>query len=220
MLARRLPRSVLSSSLNQPASTSTRWSRLYATERPPSIADIKPSAQGFNERQAEFRKRLTDEVESKKRQEQEESRSKATASAEASSKSGSSIVRNTLGSLSSSFADEARARDDAVAGKKAGPLTTLIYGTQEGREMDQEIERSFSQVLARGKYVHSIVFHDVETKNVDKYVETVGKWYPSIAKSPETKVNLVGSWRTEVGDVDTFGKSSHPLTRHASDQPF
>jgi hypothetical protein len=212
MLTRRLPRSVLSSSFNQPVSHSTRWSRLYATERPPTIADIKPQAtESFNERQAEFRKRLTDEAEAKKRQEIEESRSKAAASAEASSPPGASILGSTLGSLSSSFADEARAREDAISGKKAGPLTTLIYGTQEGREMDQEIERSFSQVLARGKYVHSIVFHDVETKNVDKYVETIGKWYPSIANSPATKVNLVGSWRTEVGDVDTFGKTNESV---------
>jgi len=59
-------------------------------------------------------------------------------------------------------------------------------------------------VLARGKYVHSIVFHDVKPDKVDEYVELVGGWYPKMASVPENKVNLVGSWRTEVGDCDTF----------------
>ena len=56
--------------------------------------------------------------------------------------------------------------------------------------MDQEIERSFSQVLARGKYVHSIVFHEVKPSKVDEYVELVGKWYPKMANLPENKVCL------------------------------
>jgi hypothetical protein len=93
-------------------------------------------------------------------------------------------------------------------GKKTGKLSSLIYGTKEGRAMDQEIEYSFSQVLARGKYVHSIVFHEVKPDKVDEYVELVGKWYPRMAGMPENKVHLVGSWRTEVGDCDTFGKLS------------
>jgi hypothetical protein len=89
--------------------------------------------------------------------------------------------------------------------KRKGKLSSIIYGTKEGREMEREIEQSFSQVLARGKYVHSIVFHDVKPDKVDEYVELIGKWYPRMAGMPENKVHLVGSWRTEVGDCDTFG---------------
>jgi hypothetical protein len=89
--------------------------------------------------------------------------------------------------------------------KRKGALSSLIYGTKEGREMDQEMEHSFSQVLARGKYMHSIVFHQVKPDKVDEYVELVGNWYPKMASMPENKVHLVGSWRTEVGDCDTFG---------------
>lgn len=88
--------------------------------------------------------------------------------------------------------------------RKAGPLTNLIYGTKEGRELDAQLEASFSQVIARGKYVHSIVFHTVKPDKVDEYSELVGGWYPRVAQLPGNKVNLVGSWRTEVGDVDTF----------------
>ena len=71
--------------------------------------------------------------------------------------------------------------------------------------MEKEIEASFSQVLARGKYVHSIVFHEVKPDKVDEYVKLVGEWYPKMASMEDNKVHLVGSWRTEVGDCDTFG---------------
>ncbi|KAJ8124626.1 hypothetical protein O1611_g9014 [Lasiodiplodia mahajangana] len=85
-----------------------------------------------------------------------------------------------------------------------GLLSRVIYGTKEGRELDAQLEASFSAVLARGKYVHSIVFHEVKPDKVDEYVELVGKWYPKMASLETNKVHLVGSWRTEVGDCDTF----------------
>jgi hypothetical protein len=88
---------------------------------------------------------------------------------------------------------------------KRGAFSSLIYGTREGQQLDKDIERSFSQVLARGKYVHSIVFHSVKPDKVEEYVELVGEWYPKMAGTEGNKVNLVGSWRTQVGDNDTFG---------------
>ena len=103
------------------------------------------------------------------------------------------------------FSGQGKTSEHQDPGKKGGRLSNLIYGTHEAREMDKEIERSFSQVLARGKYMHSIVFHDVKPDKVDEYVELVGQWYPRMANMPENKVHLVGSWRTEVGDCDTFG---------------
>ncbi|KAL1301544.1 hypothetical protein AAFC00_005783 [Neodothiora populina] len=99
---------------------------------------------------------------------------------------------------------EKKSGEQQDGSKKSGRLSNLLYGTPEAREMDEEIERSFSQVLARGKYMHSIVFHDVKPDKVDEYVELVGSWYPRMANMPENKVHLVGSWRTEVGDCDTF----------------
>jgi hypothetical protein len=112
-----------------------------------------------------------------------------------------------LGSLSIGEARQA-VTDDSTS--KRNPFSSLIYGTKEGQQMDKDIERSFSQVLARGKYVHSIVFHDVKPDKVDEYTKLVGSWYPRMASMPENKVNLVGSWRTEVGDCDTFGTSLIP----------
>ena len=132
-----------------------------------------------------------------------------------SSASGSSGNSEGLGSLATHSTGRAREEQEAEeTSKRKGKLSSLIYGTHEGREMDREIEKSFSQVLARGKYVHSIVFHSVKPDKVDEYVELVGKWYPKMAGLPENHVHLVGSWRTEVGDCDTFGTSHlfHPLS--------
>lgn len=109
-----------------------------------------------------------------------------------------------LGSLSTHrFLGEQRKAEMGTT--RRGPISSLIYGTREGQQHDKDIERSFSEVLARGKYVHSIVFHEVKPDKVDEYVELVGEWYPKMAALEENRVHLVGSWRTQVGDNDTFG---------------
>lgn len=56
-----------------------------------------------------------------------------------------------------------------------------------------------------GKYVYLIVFYEVKFKDVDEYVELVGKWYFCMVSMLENKVYLVGSWRMEVGDCEIFG---------------
>ena len=88
----------------------------------------------------------------------------------------------------------------------SGPLSSLIYGSNEAREHFHELERSFSEVISRGKYVHSLVFHHVQPDRVGEYVEAIGNWYPHVANIEENKVHLLGSWRTQVGDNDTFGR--------------
>ena len=126
-----------------------------------------------------------------------------------------------LGSLSTHSTEAER---DAAAQqettKRKGALSSLIYGTHEGQQMVKEIERSFSQVLARGKYVHSIVFHKVKPDKVDEYVKLVGGWYPKMASLEENHVHLVGSWRTEVGDCDTFGKDTRRKESYLRNELF
>ncbi|KAL2831191.1 hypothetical protein BDW59DRAFT_140641 [Aspergillus cavernicola] len=201
--------------------------------RSPSIRDITPdSAEEFSARQKEFRENL--EVARKKREQQESQSVGASTSASAQSpvsrdrlreyaaapaaplKSNESDTKSAvfdaadvldnqaLGSLSThrSLGDEQLLEADRSP--KRGPLSSLIYGTKEGQQLDKDIERSFSQVLARGKYVHSIVFHEVKPDRVDEYVDLVGQWYPRMAAAEENRVNLVGSWRTQVGDNETF----------------
>ena len=156
----------------------------------PSMGDINPSessVESFNQKQMAFREQMA--------QAQKEREARALAAQQSAASSDPK-------------AGQTAEVEDKEAGRKSGPLTNLIYGTKEGREMEAQIEASFSQVLARGKYVHSIVFHEVKPDKVDKYVKLVGEFYPKIANDPANKVHLVGSWRTEVGDCDTFGMTS------------
>lgn len=213
-----------SKSLLRPLSTS------QCLQRTPSMADIQPGTIAeFDAKQQRFRAELAEKTKKQREAERASAFKSAPAAAESSSTSSSSSppltsasaissdavhdntqdIHQGLGSLSTVFTgDAARKADDAAnPSRKPGRFSSLIYGTEEGREMDREIERSFSQVLARGKYVHSIVFHEVKPDKVDEYVELVGSWYPRVASMPENNVHLVGSWRTEVGDCDTFGRT-------------
>lgn len=178
----------------------------------PALADVTPdNAHIFDQRTQEFRAEVAERI--RREREEKESQSASAAKALAEAKQSSSSPNTASSSSSAGGLDsQSAAAPSALAGENdpkqkkvgSGPLSKLIYGTEEGRKMDQDIERSFSQVLARGKYVHSIVFHEVKPSKVDEYVELVGNWYPRMANMPENKVNLVGSWRTEVGDCDTF----------------
>lgn len=187
----------------------TAVARQQSKQRTPSLADIEPNRQTtFAEKQKAFRQQLAEA-------QKQRDASLSTSSTSPSSQSNSDVdgipgSGQGLGSLSTANSkgtavDAAKAADPEEPPRKLGPLTSLIYGTKEGREMDAQIEASFSQVLARGKYVHSIVFHEVKHKKTDEYIDLVGKWYPRMASMPENKVHLVGSWRTEVGDCNTFG---------------
>ncbi|KAH7316651.1 hypothetical protein B0I35DRAFT_354531 [Stachybotrys elegans] len=162
--------------------------------RTPSIGDINPSAQTvdkFNQRQKAFREQLA---------EAQKERGARAFGAQNPTNSSQSTGQGSPKTDAGVTAETKQKEPE----RKSGPLTNLIYGTKEGRELDAQIQASFSQVLARGKYVHSIVFHEVKPDKVDEYVELVGNWYPKMANLPENKVHLVGSWRTEVGDCDTF----------------
>ena len=177
-----------------------------SSKRTPSLADIEPEQQEtFNNRQNAFREQLADA--------QKQREASGLPLSPSSTPNFIQGMAQGLGSLSTAPGTGKTAqKTDNAPERKSGPLTNLIYGTKEGREMDAQIEASFSQVLARGKYVHSIVFHEVKNDRVDEYVDLVGNWYPRMASMPENKVHLVGSWRTEVGDCDTFGtRSHHPL---------
>ncbi|KAJ5922157.1 hypothetical protein N7516_009860 [Penicillium verrucosum] len=219
MLGPRAARSARSvTSLLRPFSSSA------VAYRSPSIRDITAqSTEEYLRRQKEFRENLE---QARLRREQQESQS-VNASASSSSPpreyaptaphvsnaSRHDCIRPTfdaaltldqkgLGSLSTHRYLGDDQQQEAAA--KRGPLSSLIYGTKEGQHFDKDMERSFSQVLARGKYVHSIVMHDVKPDKVDEYVDLVGQWYPRMASTEENRVNLVGSWRTQVGDNDTF----------------
>ncbi|KAL9617919.1 MAG: hypothetical protein Q9160_007346 [Pyrenula sp. 1 TL-2023] len=235
MLARRFIHPTASpTSLFLRSFSSTPYSR-DAPGRSPGLGDITPTgADQFNARQTEFRDNLEA---ARKQKEQADSQSFATdipqspsspPDAASEGRSGAALHEfdaattldpASLGSLATHRGVGEARKAESENNAKRGALSNLIYGTHEGRNMDKDIEKSFSQVLARGKYVHSIVFHEVKPDKVDEYVQLVGDWYPKMAGMQENKVNLVGSWRTEVGDCDTFGtsKPSAQFTRGCVD---
>ena len=207
MLTRRL--------ISSASSTSSPFLRTFTSSttrfRAPALADITPdNADTFNARQKEFREGLEAARERKRQQDSQSvaANPSSSSTSTASNAYDESSNSSALGSLSTFDSEQARENPGESSEhppKKKSALSSLIYGTKEGQQMDQEIEKSFSQVLARGKYMHSIVFHKVKPDKVDEYVDLVGSWYPRMAGMSENKVNLVGSWRTEVGDCDTFG---------------
>ncbi|KAF8477556.1 hypothetical protein BDZ91DRAFT_769602 [Kalaharituber pfeilii] len=83
-------------------------------------------------------------------------------------------------------------------------VKSLLYGSPTGKREEAEMEQSYGKVLARGKYVHEIVFHMVKPDRVGGYVELIGEEYPRIAEDKGNNVHLVGSWKVEIGDSDTF----------------
>jgi hypothetical protein len=173
------------------STTAARWART------PSMGDINPSTssvESFHQKQQSFREGLA--------QAQKERGARAFGAQIPSDSTSSQTAAS--GSPGTDAGVTAQVKDKEPE-RKSGPLSNLIYGTKEGRELDAQLAASFSQVLARGKYVHSIVFHEVKPEKVEEYVKLVGHWYPKMAQTPENKVHLVGSWRTEVGDCDTFG---------------
>ena len=224
MLTRRLFTSASTpSTLFRTITTST------ARQRSPAIGDIIPhGAAEFDARQTAFREQIRDGQKAKEKEKQDSQSSVAapttptapynavpgaapSTSPASDADSASSLGHVALGSLSTHDAGADReSSQQQESSKRKGALSNLIYGTHEGRQMDHEIEKSFSQVLARGKYVHSIVMHTVKPDKVDEYVDLVGDWYPKVASTPEHHVHLVGSWRTEVGDCDTFSTSFLP----------
>jgi hypothetical protein len=206
---------MLSRKLLSPPNQASALLRTFTTtslrQRAPGLGDIThDGSEAFAAKQKEFREGLEA---AKKKKEQAESQLKSSSSMPVNMPSGhlpdawpdSGMDKHNYSSSQSSPGQARQAEMNQSTPKRGGTFSSIIYGTEEGRQMDKEMERSFSQVLARGKYVHSIVFHDVKPDKVDEYTELVGQWYPKMANMPDNKVNLVGSWRTEVGNCDTFG---------------
>ena len=206
----------------------------------PALADVTPDgAPEFDRRQSEFREQVRKAQQEKTKQDSQSTKTPKSPAVAAAAPAGSSsgpssghggsdsndigISNVGLGSLSTHSSTEAsrESSNASESSKRKGKLASLIYGTHEGQQMDQEIEKSFSQVLARGKYMHSIVFHTVKPDKVDEYVELVGDWYPKVAGNKQNHVHLVGSWRSEVGDCDTFGMFliNAPSDPHRFEEP-
>lgn len=83
-------------------------------------------------------------------------------------------------------------------------VNSILYGSEKGKREEELMEQSYGKLLARGKYVHEIVQHHVKPEHGEEYAELIEKEFPRIAQDKENGVHLVGSWRTCIGDADTF----------------
>ena len=213
-LVRRLAASKSTTTPTNARQFSTSLSTSSRTTTISQIDGSKSQAAAFQAKQKEFREQLN---QSKQKADSQSSSTTASAASVSSASAAASHVASNLGTVSESndVSDAGEAKTATSSKSKTseergvkGALNNIIYGTKEGREMEADMERSFSQALARGKYVHSIVFHEVKPDKVDEYVKLVGDWYPKVAADPSNHVHLVGSWRIEVGDCDTFGREA------------
>ncbi|KAK9475184.1 uncharacterized protein V1510DRAFT_167035 [Dipodascopsis tothii] len=93
---------------------------------------------------------------------------------------------------------------------KSGLIKSILYGSDQSKKEQAAAERSYSNQLSRGKYVHEMVVHKVRPDRAPDYVDLVSQVYPRIAATgplddSSHKVHLVGSWRTVIGDdLDTY----------------
>ncbi|KAJ2638310.1 hypothetical protein GGF44_002815, partial [Coemansia sp. RSA 1694] len=117
---------------------------------------------------------------------------------------------STASRLSSSRSDGARdGQEGAVATdepkrtlpqKASHIVRSILHGSEQVR---QETKDTLSKVLARGKYVHELSTHRVKPGCMDKYKAIVAELYPLIVRNHSPRVKLVGSWETDIGDLDT-----------------
>ncbi|KAJ2444998.1 hypothetical protein GGF42_006137 [Coemansia sp. RSA 2424] len=117
---------------------------------------------------------------------------------------------STASRLSSSRSDGARdGQEGAVATdepkrtlpqKASHIVRSILHGSEQVR---QETKDTLSKVLARGKYVHELSTHRVKPGCMDEYKAIVAELYPLIVRNHSPRVKLVGSWETDIGDLDT-----------------
>lgn len=87
---------------------------------------------------------------------------------------------------------------------KDGLVKSFLFGSSKTRREQEDLESSYSKKIMRGKYVHELTVHKTIPSKSTNYLDLVTEVYPQIAEDPRNDVHLVGSWRTVVGDMDTF----------------
>ncbi|KAL9054924.1 MAG: hypothetical protein Q9162_003865 [Coniocarpon cinnabarinum] len=219
-LIRRFAHKRSSPTLFTPSATPVRaFTTTLPTCKTPSLTDVTATNAGsFEDAQAQFREHLrAHRAQRDRKSPTTDNTATAASNAEELASAKAQTVEQALNSptILGEAREAARAAHETSSApsssengakekRRQSMVSRLIHGTEEGRLHEKELEQSFSQVLARGKYVHSITFHTVKPDRVDEYTELIGNFYPRAANDPSNKVKLVGSWRTEVGDADTF----------------
>ncbi|KAJ2221465.1 hypothetical protein IWW45_008863 [Coemansia sp. RSA 485] len=104
-------------------------------------------------------------------------------------------------SSSSTSSGQAAEEPKRTLPQKASHIVrSILHGSEQVR---QETRDTLSKVLARGKYVHELATHKVKPGCMDQYRDVVAQLYPYIVRNLSPGTKLVGSWETDIGDLDT-----------------
>ena len=85
---------------------------------------------------------------------------------------------------------------------KSNILKSVLYGTRESKDLRDEDRMTHSKRLARGKYVHELVHHNVKPEFMHRYTRLVSEHYPHLHVQAGHHGFLAGAWETLVGDLD------------------
>ncbi|PRT55580.1 Protein NipSnap 1 [Wickerhamiella sorbophila] len=99
---------------------------------------------------------------------------------------------------------EKAAKDLTELSHEGGLFKSFLFGSSQAQLEAAETERSFSERLMRGGYVHELLIHDVLPSKSTEYTELLGTMYPKLNEDRSIPARLIGSWRTVVGDMDQF----------------
>jgi hypothetical protein len=103
--------------------------------------------------------------------------------------------------------------------KRKGLLKSLLHGSESAKQDGMTANKSHSQRVGRGKYIHEIQRHVVRPEKVDEYIALLAEYYPKVAADQSIPCRLIGSWQVHIGDLETFCESSTllPLSAGCSD---
>ncbi|KAL7417723.1 hypothetical protein BDY24DRAFT_346949 [Mrakia frigida] len=86
--------------------------------------------------------------------------------------------------------------------KPIGFVQSLLHGSAEAKAQESQ---QHSKVVGRGKYVHELIKHRVHPSKIVEYTEAAEKVFGSLKVNADgSGCQLMGSWQTAVGELDTF----------------
>ncbi|KAJ2611254.1 hypothetical protein H4S08_003243 [Coemansia sp. RSA 1365] len=118
----------------------------------------------------------------------------------ASTRSNNSDIKSSASSDPVSSASPSEETKKTLPQKASHIVRSILHGSEQVR---QETKDTLSKVLARGKYVHELATHQVRPGCMDEYKAIVSELYPHVVRTHSPGVKLVGSWETDIGDLDT-----------------
>ena len=83
-------------------------------------------------------------------------------------------------------------------------MKSILFGSQDGQRAERAIDESYNAKIMRESNVYEIIQHKVKPDKTEEYVDLVCDSLPLIASDTASKLKLIGAWKTEIGNLDTF----------------